>query len=192
VENDIGFIYILEDPRTRGMCKIGSAINVKNRIRSLNGAGVAFPLDPVFYCKVKNYKKVEKAIHLILKKCRVPKKEFFYIEPEQVIPLLKLLQIETAIENINKNRRNNPKFNLKKMGIKDGEIITFVKDGREAEVIGNTAKYHGKKYNSLAELTNEILKKEYNFKVGVAPTLHWKYKGKTLKEIWNDYLAKQK
>jgi len=190
MENDIGFIYVLENEALHGMCKIGRAKDVNERLERLNGTNIPFRFKLAFEYKVRNYIKVEKAIHEILDKCRVQKdREFFYIEPRQVIPLLELLQIEEATKNINKKARN-PKFNLKKMGIKDGELITFVRDGREAEVIGNTAKYHGKAYNSLAALTNEILKKEFNFKVGVSPTPHWKYKGKTLKERWDDYLAK--
>jgi len=193
MENDIGFIYILENEALHGMCKIGRAKDVNERLECLNGTNIPFRFKCVFECKVRNYIKVEKAIHKILDKYRVQKdREFFYVEPWQVIPLLELLQIEAATENISKNRRNNPKFDLKKMGIKDGERITFVKDGREAEVIGNTAKYHGKAYNSLASLTNEILKKEFNYKARVSPTPHWKYKGKTLEERWDEYLTKHK
>jgi len=177
MEDNIGFIYILENEAMQGICKIGRTKNVDNRVESLNGTNIPFRFKCVFECKVRDYIKVEKAIHKILDKCRVQKdREFFYIEPEQVIPLLELLKIE-----------NSKRFSFKEMGIKEGEDLIYLHNPKiKAKVVDvdkRLVKRYGEDPCSLSELTEELLG------YSSAPTPHWEYKGKTLQKIWNEYLA---
>jgi hypothetical protein len=114
--------------------------DLDKRINELyNGqTNIPLPFDCIFACKVENYKEVEKIIHNAFQDNRInPKREFFTINPERVIPLLKHLQIEDATVNINDKinetitdvdkdsnvkyikRRQN--FNFIEMGINIGE-----------------------------------------------------------------------
>jgi len=82
MENNIGFIYILENEAMPGLWKIGSSErkNISDRINELyNGhSGVPFPFNIVFVGKVKDHKTVEDCIKKQFKRFRVnPKREFF-------------------------------------------------------------------------------------------------------------------
>jgi len=218
MENNIGFIYILENEAMPGLWKIGSSErkDINDRINELyNGrSGVPFPFNIVFVGKVEDHKTVEDCIKKQFKRFRVnPKREFFNIDPEIIKPWLKeKFSVKDVTESINEEydktvgdsdkkalvkyeyeiEKRQPKFNLKEMGIEDGEIITYkYNENKKAEVIGNTVKYDGKVYKSMAKLTNEILKKDRGYKVGVSPILYWKYKGKLLKDIKNETMSKK-
>jgi len=200
VGRNTGFIYILENEAMKGLYKIGSSgrESLDKRIKDLNSTNVPFPFKCVFSCEVENYKEVEKSIHAAFSKFRVnPKREFFEIEPEQIIPLLKQLRIKDTTKSINekidktvdsdtkqagkKYARRRPSFKFKEMGINIGETISFVKnESKKATVIdGNLVEYGGKEY-SLTELTSEFLGYIQ------APLPYWKYKNKPLLEYYDE------
>ena len=91
-----GIIYIIAnpgmiDPETKKpIVKIGIAKNLSDRLSTLYSTGVPFPFQCIFACEVDDYDTVENDLHNALKDYRVnPKREFFRIEPELIIPLLK-------------------------------------------------------------------------------------------------------
>jgi hypothetical protein len=206
VGRNTGFIYILENEAMKGLYKIGSSgrENLDKRIKDLNSTNMPFPFKCVFSCEVENYKEVEKSIHMAFNKFRVnPKREFFEIEPEQIIPLLKQLRIKDTTKSINekidktidiadkqagkKYAKRRPSFKFKEMGINIGETISFVRDeSKKATVIGgNLVEYGGKEY-SLTELTSKLLGYIQ------APLSHWKYKNKPLLEYYDETYGKEK
>jgi hypothetical protein len=79
------------DPETKGpIVKIGITQDLAGRLSTLYSSGVPFPFQCIFACEVENYDVVEKDLHNALKDYRVNiKREFFKIEPELIIPLLK-------------------------------------------------------------------------------------------------------
>jgi hypothetical protein len=197
-EDNIGFIYILENEAMHGMCKIGITQNVENRIKHLDGAGIPYRFKCVFKCKVKGYRKVEGAIHKILERCRVKGKEFFHIDPEQVIPLLKLLQIEETTESISKDgqkntiRKKKQKFSFEELKIKIGETITYAHGNIKVKVVENEGKkgnwvkrYGDKKIYSLSKLTEILLGRIE------APLHNWKYKDELLSDRRNKMDSKK-
>jgi hypothetical protein len=91
-----GIIYILAnpgmvDPETKeAIVKIGMTQNLAGRLSTLYSSGVPFPFQCIFACEVEDYDLVEKDLHNALIAYRVnPKREFFNIKPELIIPLLK-------------------------------------------------------------------------------------------------------
>ena len=94
MENNTGYIYIINNPAMPGLIKIGItyAEDVKTRINQLYTTSVPFAFDLVYAAKVINPEKVEAAIHTAFAPNRVnPKREFFSIDPIQAISIIKLL-----------------------------------------------------------------------------------------------------
>ena len=199
------YVYILKNEAMPGMYKIGvtGRDDLDERISELyNGkTNVPLPFDCVFACKVENYKSVEKIIHNAFQDSRVnPNREFFTVNPDRVIPLLKHLQIEDATINVNDKinetiteidkdanvnyTKKRPNFNFIEMGINIGEKIVFSKDDNPVEVTvisEKLVKYNDIEY-TLTKLTSELLGINYS----VRPMLYWKYRGKYLHEYYNE------
>jgi len=204
-EKEIGFVYILKNEAMPGIYKIGvtGRDELDTRIDELyiGKTNIPLPFECVFACKVENYKDVEKIIHNAFMDTRVnPNREFFTVDPNRVIPLLKHLQIDDVtidiknkldkqIDNNDKESINNiikkrPKFNFAEMGIPLGSKIVFYDPDNpvEAEVISERrVKYNGNEYN-LTALSSELLNINYN----VPPMRYWKYNDKLLTEIYNE------
>jgi len=148
-EEEIGFVYILKNEAMHNIYKIG--VTGRNELDAridelyVGKTNIPLPFQCVFACRVKNYKDVEKIIHNAFMNSRVnPKREFFTIEPERVIPLLRHLQIDdvtgsikdkvdkqiddTDIESIKNILKKRPRFNFLEMGIPIGSKIVLALD----------------------------------------------------------------
>jgi hypothetical protein len=210
VEDEIGFVYILKNEAMPNIYKIGvtGRDELDTRIDELyvGKTNIPLPFECVFACRVKNYRDVEKIIHNAFMDTRVnPNREFFTIDPDRVIPLLKHLQIDDVTidiknkmeqqidnddaESIKNIIQKRPKFNFIEMGIPIGSIIIFNDKNNpvEAEVIAERkVKYKDNEYK-LTALTSELLNVNYN----VRPMHYWKFNEKLLREYYdetyNDY-----
>ena len=204
----VGIVYIMVNPAMPNLCKIGSTErgNLTKRITALSGTSVPFPFKCEYSCEVESYEKVEKGIHGLLTKYRVnPTKEFFDIEALEIakefLEKVKVKKVITTLVNktINDNAEKSeikavknytirPKFNFVKMGIKEGEIITYTKDESiKAKVVdGNRVEFGGKR-SSLSSLTHSFTKGKYVLR----PLPFWKYKGETLKEYYDKTYASE-
>jgi len=202
-DEEVGFVYILKNEAMPGIYKIGvtGREELDARIDELyiGKTNIPLPFQCVFACRVKNYKDVEKIIHNAFLDSRVnPNREFFTVEPDRVIPLLKHLQIDDVTVDINKKIdqqidsndleaiknvvRKRPKFNFVEMGIPIGSIITLNDSDNpvEVEVIEERkVRYNGTDYR-LSALTCELLNLNYN----VPPMRYWRYKGRLLTEYY--------
>jgi hypothetical protein len=147
---------------------------------------VPFPFKLEFACKVANPDEVEEALHRAFGPQRVnPKREFFKIEAEQAIAILKLLhtedatsevepqsvdpQEEIAAEKYRASRR--PNFNFDEMGIPIGSTLVSTKAGRTVVVSGAKKVRLGDDEMSLSAATKQILELGYN----VAPNPYWTF-----------------
>ncbi len=161
------------------------------------------PFECEYACKVEDCSKVESAFHLAFGNARInSSREFFQIEPERVIAILKLLskinvtpQIESYLsENvtpeekasarkIKSNRR--PPMNFIEMGISIGSVLTY----RNKDITVTVEEEKKVKYNgavcSLTAATRDIMGIDYS----VQPAPYWSYDGKILKEIYNETYA---
>ena len=200
MSNNNGIVYVLTNPAMPGIVKIGKTARegVETRLNELYSTGVPLPFECVYAAKVADEIKVEQAFHQAFAPNRInPKREFFEIEPDQAIALLRLMVIEDVTPQIQKEassvdsgtkaaadklKSRRPNMNFAKMNIPIGSNLVFTETGETAEVISEKkVKYQEEEY-SLTSLTRKLFKLEYN----IQSSWHWTFNGKTLGEIYNE------
>ena len=88
-------VYVLTNPSLPDIVKIGMTTDLPTRMRSLYSSSVPVPFECYFACTVKDMNFVEKQLHDGFDDFRVnPKREFFRIDPERVVSILKMVMIE--------------------------------------------------------------------------------------------------
>jgi hypothetical protein len=193
-------VYVLTNPAMPGLVKIGysSQEEASSRIAQLYTTGVPVPFTIEFACRVENAKDVEKALHIAFSPDRInPKREFFRIEPEQAIAILRLLHTEETTQDVAKlsdevdqqsldaakqMQARRPNFNFEEMGIPIGSELISVKTSDPAIVIGSRKVRFKDEEMSLTAATRVALNLEYS----VAPGRQWTFKGKLLNDIYEE------
>lgn len=200
---DYGIVYALTNEAMPGLVKIGmtSRLEIKQRMKELyNSTGVPLPFDCIYACEVKDFSKVEKALHVAFAPNRInPNREFFKINPEQVIAILELLGPNNIKNEVNNDidsdvsveergareimKKKRPAFNFDRMGIPVGAKLKYINDTNiEIEVsTGNKVIYNGEKV-SLSAATQKLLPYVTH------PTPLWIYEGEKLSSLWEDSL----
>ncbi len=208
-EMTAGIVYVLTNPAMPRMVKIGrTGREIGDRLADLYTTGVPLPFECEYAAKVKDQNEVESAFHLAFGPYRVnPRREFFNIEPDQAITLLRLMAIEdvtpviqkvaenvdleakAATEKFKKKRR--PNVNLWTMGLM-GEEIVF-RDGTTTAKVVYDGWIEPKGYKpidgkvSLTSYTKELLSLPPDARPNVKP--YWTYKGQSLSDLyeaWED------
>lgn len=199
--DNFGIIYILSNPSMPGIVKIGFTYreSIEVRMRELYSTGVPVPFECECAYKVENCELLERALHKAFNPYRVNQnREFFNIEPYQAEAIIQLfnkeeitnqVNKELSSEHINKERVSSkciktkrPKFTFSALGIKRGDIITFVKDPDiTVEVYSDREVLYNNKIRSLTPITCELLNQTITL-----PTIYWKFEGQKLRDIYND------
>ncbi len=203
-QNEI--VYVLANPAMPGLVKIGKTTqsDVKLRMNQLYTTGVPVPFECVYAIEVVDCSKVESALHIAFGPNRInPNREFFKIDYEQAIAILKLLQQKDVTpqvsDDLNSNvtqaekdsgnklkKRPNMSFSLmnippgSKLLFKDGETTVEVKD--EKKVI----------YNGEIMTLTAATKKAMNIDYSVQPSPHWTFEGRLLKDIYEEVYIDEK
>ena len=201
-----GIVYVLTNPAMPGLVKIGQTANeIANRLRELNTTGVPFPFDCLYACEVSDCEQVEDALHEAFYPYRVnPKREFFEIDPDQAIAILRLFgagkgndvttevsaEIDKAVSASEREasehyKKRRPPLNFTEMGIPIGARLVFAKDESVEVFVSSDKKIKEADSNeekSLTKMTREILQTNYD----VQPTRHWSYEGKSLNDYYNE------
>lgn len=195
-----GIVYVLTNPVMPGIVKIGKTIrnDVKARMAELYSTGVPLPFECAYAAKVANVSQVERAFHQAFDPSRVnPGREFFEINPEQAIVLLKLLEIKDMSSEVESepdalpeselialrsftNRR--PRFDFDTLSIPIGSTLTNITTGEEATVHSNRSVQFRGEIMSLTAATRLCLNGSFN----VAPGPYWLYEGRKLRELYNE------
>ena len=202
-ENQI--VYVLTNPAMPGLIKIGmtTQLEVEGRMKQLYGTGVPVPFDCAFACQVKDASEVERALHFAFGNSRInPNREFFKLEPERVIAILKLLkadeittQFEKQIESetdaadkqsaVNLKESRRPRMNFVEIGIPIGSTLQFKSGGVEVKVLTEKkVEYNGEECSQTAA-TRKVLGLAEDYPLQPSP--HWLFQGKTVKEIYDTY-----
>lgn len=193
-------VYVLTNPAMPGLVKIGKTLaeDADARLAQLYTTGVPFPFEIAFACKVPNAAEVEKALHRAFAPDLVNlRREFFSIEPDQAIAILKLLHVEDAtaevsdkpsivpVEDVEAGKQykaRRPSLNFKEMGIPEGAVLAFVDGDATVAVTGERRVTLGGQEMSLTAATRQLLDVDYN----VAPGPYWTYQGKLLRHIYDE------
>lgn len=183
-----------------GLIKIGRTAqeDANVRIAQLYSTGVPVPFTLAFACKVPNSEEVEKALHIAFAPSRVnPKREFFRMEADQAIAILKLLHVEDAtvevshqptdldqqsLEAAEQLRSRRPNLNFTEMGISIGEILHSTHGPATVVVTGPRKVRLNDEEMSLTAVTRQVLSIDYS----IAPAPHWTYKGRSISEIYEE------
>jgi hypothetical protein len=199
-----GIVYILTNPAMPGLVKIGQTTKeIDERLRELYKTGVPLPFECLYACEVDDCELVETSLHKAFYPNRInPQREFFEIDPEQAISILKLFQKKDITPKINeeinsnismvekeaseKYKKRRPPINFTEMGIPIGSKITFIYGNITDEAIVSSdrrVKYKDEnEERSLTQLTREILDIDYN----IQPTKYWEYNGKSLHNYYEE------
>lgn len=137
----LSIVYVLTNPAMPNLVKIGYTLSEDAAvpIAQLYSSGVPFPFKLEFAAKVTNAEEVERALHRAFAPNRVnPKREFFSIEPDQAISILKLLHTEDVTAEVqqlptpvqtqevnaaNEHEARRPNLNFEEMGIPIGSNL---------------------------------------------------------------------
>lgn len=192
-------VYVLTNPAMPGLVKIGrtSSEEAGTRIAQLYSTGVPFPFKLEFACKVENPDEVEQALHRAFAPNRVNlKREFFSIEADQAIAILKLLHVQDATieveqlpspiatQEINAGTEyaaRRPNLNFEEMGIPIGSELKFTESDASVFVTAPKKVRLNDDEMSLTAATRTLLGLEYS----VAPGPYWTFAGQSLRDIYN-------
>jgi hypothetical protein len=139
-----GFVYILRNEAMPGYIKLGftQQNDVEARMRQLHTTGVPLPFECVYFARVPDCRRVERALHFVFADDRTAtSREFFRIDPDRAKAIVELVAIEvetlsdqqqlitpeqrTAIEDV-KSRAEAMTF--ERLGLPVGTVLTFTKD----------------------------------------------------------------
>jgi hypothetical protein len=198
-------VYVLTNPAMPGIVKIGKTtqLEVEQRMKQLYSTGVPVPFECAFACQVRDATEVESALHFAFGNGRInPNREFFKIEPERVIAVLKLLkvedittQVENAIESdvaaVDKQSAQHlkdarrPRMNFHELGIPTGSVLVS-KDGRLMVTVVSEKKVSlDDDICSLTLATRKLLGLAEDYPIQPSP--YWTFNGKTVKEIYEEF-----
>jgi len=204
-----GIVYLLINEAMPGFVKIGrtNRTDPQVRIDELYNTSVPVPFECVLAVKVTNPSEVEETLHKAFASNRInPNREFFQIEPEHPAAILNLLismgfedvtpSVNDANQNIPENERNTsetlrqrrPNLNFNEMGIPEGSILSSVSGDETAKVLSKRTVSFREEEMSLTKATKILRDIDY----ACAPCSHWKFKERSLSEIYNEtYLYDQ-
>ena len=166
---DYGYVYVLKNECMPGLIKIGITDNMQERMRTLNNTSVPVQFEAVYTCKVSrdDMRKIETALHKAFSPDRVnPKREFFRMDADRVIPILSMFQIENVTDETNRELsdgldpqervalekekaeapRRRETFNFSALGIREGEQLQWKDDHRIFATVASERKvvYNGR------------------------------------------------
>ena len=193
-------VYVLTNPAMPGLVKIGftASEDANARIGQLYTTGVPVPFQLRYACKVDNGAEVERALHIAFSPNRInPKREFFQIEADQAIAILKLLHTEDATKDVSGQPSNvdsqsieaaeqlkfrRPNLNFEEMGIPIGAELKSTTSDTVVTVIGPKRVLLGDDELSLTAATRVVKGLEYS----VAPGPYWTFEGKPISQLYEE------
>ncbi len=171
-------------------------------MKQLFSTGVPVPFECAFACRVPDASVVEKALHHAFGQIRInPTREFFRIEPERVIAILRLLHVEDVTEQLEKSiesdatqadlqaaaqlkKSRRPRMDFVELGVPIGSVL-FYRDGiAQATVASSKSVIFEGSECSLTMATRKVQGKPEDYPLQPAP--YWTYSGNTLKEIYDN------
>ncbi len=195
-----GIVYLLTNEAMPGFVKIGKTTQDDPQVRmdQLYNTSVPVPFTCVLALQVEKPSEVERALHEAFRPNRInPKREFFKIEPEQAIAALGLANGEDVTPTVNQDnnkiseaerssserlRSRRPNLNFLEMGIEPGTELEPTSGDEIAVVVDERRVRFRNRTMYLTEATRE----RENLSYSVAPTGYWRYKGRSLSEIYRE------
>lgn len=196
----LSIVYLLTNPAMPGLVKIGRTAqdDAQARLDQLYTKGVPVPFELVFACRVADSAQVEQALHVAFGPQRVnARREFFRIEPEQALVILRLLHVEDATRTVEAQpsaiseqelgatralRARRPNLDFTVLGIPMGAELRCTRNESVVTVVGPRKVRMGEDEMSLTAATREALQLDYS----IAPGPIWTYQGRTVHAFYED------
>lgn len=197
-------VYVLTNPAMPGLVKIGKTTQdeVDLRMKQLFSTGVPVPFECAFACRVPDAGVVERSLHHAFGQTRInPTREFFRIEPERVIAILKLLHVEEVTEQLERSiesdatqadlqaaeqlkKARRPRMDFIELGVPLGSVLIYRDGVAQATVTSPKSVLFEGDDCSLTMATRRVQGKPEDYPLQPAP--YWTFNGRTLKEIYDD------
>ena len=191
-----GIIYILTHPAMDGYVKIGRTDNLPERLRSLFNSSVPAPFTCYYAARVSDMETVERNIHEVFGDRRVhSRREFFTADPHRIRVALQMVALEEvnaggipeqddaeSVERANEARERRDRFNFEEVGIKLGEVLTFID---QPDVTCTVVSERPPRVEfrdrvmSLSASAKEVLQRDYS----INGILYWCHGDETLSEL---------
>jgi hypothetical protein len=194
-----GIVYIMTTVM-EGLIKIGIAeekqYNERMRFLESNGYRQINGLKRYFAIKVSDYKAKEKLLQDVFFIQKLGDTELFSLEPELARRLLtafegtiiypEIKDKEKEFAKLAETSEQNNRFSFTKKGLKNGDIITFIKDKNITAIVEgeNKVKYNGDIWK-LSPLVRKLFEDrgEVNKSGAYQGAAYFEYKGKKLKDL---------
>lgn len=200
-----GIIYVLSNPAMPGLVKIGKTTQDDPQVRldQLYNTSVPVPFTCEIAVKVADVTQCESVLHQAFVQSRVnPRREFFNLEAEDVIPLLSYLGEEDVTPSVkpegdaadpidvqsgeNLRRQRRPNMDFHKMGIIDGSELRLYDPSGErsgiAVVVGPRRVSVDGEEMTISAATKRFLGADHTPRPGYS----WTYQGRLLRGIYNE------
>lgn len=193
-------VYVLANESMPNLIKIGKTQrrDLKARMSELYSTGVPLPFQCLWAGEVNDCTRIESILHNAFRDKRInPKREFFNIAPDQVIPLLKEFSTneitntvqEALFSNVSEAEKSaakqyhRPQFNFEEMGIPVGSELYYTNNPDIKITVTGPKKvsYNNEEY-ALSALTKKLLDLPYY----VTPGRYWTYNNRSLRDIYDE------
>ncbi|MEP3523991.1 MAG: GIY-YIG nuclease family protein [Hyphomicrobiales bacterium] len=198
-----GIVYLLTNPAMPGIVKIGKTTRESPtvRINELYTTGVPVPFECSLAVKVENEITVEQALHVAFGPYRInPRREFFQIDPEQAMSVLRVMGLEDVTPEVNAEnevidrtdrdagqrlkKKRRPPMNFEEMGIPIGYELLNNRSGKIAVVMEPKKVRFNDEICSLTQATR--VAHELTPDYAIQPGPHWTFDGQNLTEIYDN------
>ena len=191
------YVYVFSNPAFPDLLKIGKTVDPNRRLKELSrSSGVPSPFECKGLFEVIDMDKTESALHRALDSDRFnPKREFFEKSYEDIYPILSLLGREETnvitldigneeeIKNV-KKKTSRKRFTFSMVEIPVGSTLQF-RDGNHECIVKDDCQVEYKgKITYLSPLTKKIL----NIDRPLRGPDYWKYNGRLIKDLYEDYM----
>ena len=195
-----GIVYLLINEAMPGLVKIGKTTrnDPQLRVDELYNSSVPVPFECVLAMRVDDPSSVEFALHTAFEPQRVnPRREFFKIDPEQAVAILRIIGSEDVTPAVNATnntiseieratseglRKRRPNLNFSEMGITSGCVLNAIEGEETATVVSDRKVSFRDQTMSLTHATRVCRDLSYT----VNPCPYWLYSGRRLSDIYEE------
>jgi hypothetical protein len=200
-------VYILRNEAMPGLIKIGrTSGDLAARMKQLYTTGVPVPFQCIYAVMLPDVAEVEKALHFAFGGQRLNEnREFFTVEPERVIAILKLLNAQEVTGLVESTiqagltapdkaaeaelKKKRPVLDFGKLGILPGSSLIFQDGVTTIQVLTNRKVEFEGQGCFLVTPTRKLLGLAEDYPIQPSP--YWSYQGKRLKDIYEDFHGEQ-
>lgn len=200
-------IYILRNEAMPGLIKIGrTSGDLEVRMKQLYTTGVPVPFQCIYAAMLPDVTKIEKTLHFAFGNHRLNEnREFFTVEPERVIAILKLFTaqevtglvestIQAGLTATDKAaeaalKKKRPVLDFEKLGITSGSSLIFQDGVTTIKVLNNRkVEFEGEEC-FLVTPTRKLLDLADDYPIQPSP--YWSFQGKRLKDLYEEFHGEQ-